>query len=446
MNSTLIFNATYYTDQGVPKPAWILFSPEGIIDFGFDTPQDIHADNKINANKAILLPGLIDTHVHFREPGLTHKASIASESKAALAGGITSFVDMPNTIPTTTTIDEIANKINIAAKTSVANYGFYLGASSGISNELAKLHSNGSRLPIKLFWGTTTGGMGMPPKDELEDLFRFAADNNFFITVHAEDNKIIAQRTEAAIRTYGSIDAVPINLHSFIRPTEACVKATSDIIDLAHRFNTHVHLAHISTASEVLEFLKADALKSKLITAETSPMYMDPIFSNPENKSWRTKINPAIKDGIAQTIIEAVIDGRIDTIATDHAPHERAAKAGGALNAASGAPSVQFALPMMLSYLSPTIIRKRMAEAPTELFGITKRGYFKKGYAADIVLVEETEPYIISDADVISPCGWTPFSGRMLSHKVSKVWVNGISSSVATPSTAKYLFNDFTTE
>ncbi len=432
MNKTLIYNASIYGAPSIPPGAtgWVLIEGSEIVQCHegeplFALPFGDTSAVRIDARGAMLLPGLIDSHVHFREPGLTHKGNIYSESRAAIAGGVTSFLEMPNTVPATTTTGAFVQKLEIAAATSVANYGFMLGAADGSLHALVELGSR--HVPaMKLFMGTTTGGMAMPGDTELMQLLDYCAKWNIPVVVHAEDNAIIARNTEEAVAAYGSREAVPLSEHSRIRSAEACLSSTNKAIELARETGVRLHIAHVSTAGEAY-LLSCECFDGKQITAETTPMYLDGEFCNPQNRTWRHKINPAVKED-AMELRNAVAGGIIDTLATDHAPHLRKEKQGGALTAASGAPSVQFALPVMLEYFPADLIALKMARNPARLFGIERRGVIEPGNYADLVLVMECEPYTITDDDVISPCGWTPFAGHTVTHRVTDVWVNGVRS------------------
>ncbi len=414
--------------------AWLPEQPDGWVAVDGDTIAavgsgecpfaDFPADaSRTDARGAMLLPGLIDTHVHFREPGLTHKGDIATESAAAVLGGITSYIEMPNTNPTTTTAEAFRHKLALADGRSRANYGFMLGASDSVMDALAGIDP--AHLPaVKLFMGNTTGGMAAPVSDRLASMMRYCADHNIPVVVHAEDNAIIAENTRRAIEKYGSAEAVPLSEHSRIRSAEACLSSARSAVALAREHGTRLHLAHVSTTPEADELLASGPVEGKQITAETTPLYLDPVFCHAENRTWRHKINPAIKE-YAPGLMQALTDNRIDTLATDHAPHLVAEKQGGALKAASGAPSVQFTLPVMLEYLTPALIAGKMAAAPAKLFGIERRGLVAPGYVADLVLVEKCAPYTIDDTMVQAPCLWTPFHGRRVNHRVRTVWVNG---------------------
>lgn len=430
MSKTLIYNACIV---GAPSLAplakgWVLIESDKIAALDEGNPADSISEDAetVDAGGAMLMPGLIDSHVHFREPGLTHKGDIASESAAAVLGGITSYIEMPNTVPTTTDEPAFADKLTRAKGRSAANYGFMLGAADGVMTALEEIkkHLGNDMLPaVKLFMGTTTGGMAMPLPDRLDQMLEYCAEHRLPIVVHAEDNAIIAKNTAKAIARYGSAEGVPLSEHSNIRNAESCVSCARQAIEMVRHSGARLHIAHVSTAAETA-LLEAGQPDGKQITAETTPMYLDGEFYKPEKRTWRHKINPAVK-GDAMKLRRALADGLIDTIATDHAPHLPSEKEGGALKAASGAPSVQFALPVMLEYLAPEVIVEKMAANPASIFGVKKRGKIEQGYFADLVLIEKCRRHVIADSDVASPCGWTPFVGHAVNNRVAAVWVNG---------------------
>lgn len=383
-------------------------------------PDNIEYHRVIDADGAIVFPGLIDTHVHLREPGMEHKGDIYSESRALLAGGITSFCDMPNTVPPTLSPVQVADKLMRSAMKSVCNYGFFIAA----SDDTASFLMPGPRLfpGIKLFMGSTTGALGAPSAEKLKELFEVFASLGIPVMVHAEDNDIIARNAAEAISRYGSKEQVPLSEHHNIRSAEACLRSTAEAVNLAHKYGTRLHIAHITTAAEVREFLTSGPVEDKLITAETTPLYLDPYLCDVSNRTWRHKVNPSIKTAHdREALLEAVLDGRIDTIGTDHAPHLSTEKQGGALTAASGAPGAQHALVRMLEYLNPTLIAEKMAKNPAKLFGIPMRGELKPGYVADITIVAPCKPYIIDDEQTVSGAGWTPFHGLQASHRITEV-------------------------
>ena len=415
----LINNAVVNGEPG----SWVLYDESSVLATGVGNPGYFDVDETIYANGATLIPGLTDTHVHFREPGLTHKATIASESRAALAGGITTVCDMPNTVPATTTAEALRNKLALGRSTSAVHYNAFYGAVPGCMAQVVKFKP-GEIPGVKVFLGASTGSMACPAEDELLELMRWCADNGLPMMVHAEDNDIIARNAAEAIARYGSPDKVPVSMHHRIRSAEACISATEKAIDKALRTGCRLHVAHVSTAEEVRRFFKPGPTASKQITAETTPMYLDPYLADEARRTSLHKINPAIKTPEdAEALCHAVVSGAIDTIGTDHAPHLLSEKQGGALTAASGAPSIQFALQMMLEYLPLTKIVERMTAGPRAIFGIGSNGRIEVGSPADLVLVHNAQPFVIDNDMVLSPCGWTPFEGRIVSHTIEPLSV-----------------------
>ena len=411
---------------------WILVTNGLITGFGYGDPNsDIVtlADTVTDATGLIAMPGVIDTHVHFREPGLTKKATIASESRAAAAGGVTTFFDMPNTIPPTTTTEAWEDKMKRAKETSLVNYAFFVAATPGNIDWLASTDFT-DRPGVKLFMGSTTGASAATTGQWLDDLFsRVKA----LIAVHAEDDSIIAYKQQESIEKYGSADNVPVDAHPAIRSRQACVESTKLIISTALRHNHRLHVCHISTADELEFFSSGTDVSQKTITAETCPQYVTFDSRDYSSRGTRVKCNPSIKDTTDREALEtALATGKIDTIATDHAPHLLSAKTGGALKAASGMPGVQFALPIMLektlsAKLTLQSVSRLMSGNPAKIFGIDRRGFIRNGYHADIVFVKALDrPHTITDSDVKSSCGWTPYSGIELSYAVASTWVNGV--------------------
>ena len=383
------------------------------------------ASTVIDAAGRLLLPGVIDTHVHFRDPGLTHKADMATESRAAVAGGVTSFIDMPNTRPATTTMAEVEAKLARAAEVSVANYGFFIGATADNLDELRT--ADYSRCAgVKLFMGSSTGNMLVDNSEAIDRLF---AEVPALVAVHAEDETLLRQRREAIVERYG--EQLSLDFHPVIRNHDVCFEASRRIVEIARRHNHRLHLLHISTAQE-LSLLQPGEPSTKLITAETCPQYL--AFSDEQYPMLGTRIkcNPAIKRPADRDALrQAVTDGVIDTIATDHAPHLPEEKQGTALTAASGMPMIQFSLTLMLQMADEgifdiyTIVRE-MSHNPATIYGIDRRGFIREGYYADLVLVNnDCEPYTITDQWVISRCGWTPLAGLTVGNKVDMTFVNG---------------------
>lgn len=376
----------------------------------------------IDGNGSLVLPGVIDCHVHFREPGLTAKADIRSESIAAVAGGVTSYCEMPNTTPPTVSIKTWENKMALAKEKSVANYAFFIGATNGNIETLRK--ADYTAVPgVKLFMGSSTGNMLV---DDSTTITRIFESVDAIVAIHAEDQAIINANVQKEIACYGDKYNVPVDRHSAIRSSEACLSSTSQAVALAKKYGRHLHVCHLTTSDELSLLEKDTPLDEKLITSEVSPHHLMWCDADYKAKGTRIKMNPAVKDADSRHALrEALKSGLIDMVATDHAPHLLADKSGGALTAASGAPLVQFALPWMLDNFDETTVQRVMSENPARIFHIDRRGKLAPGYYADIVLVSETAPYTVTDSHVLSKCGWTPLCGETLSHQVEQTWVNG---------------------
>ncbi len=397
------------------------------IDMGRIDPSEIPPENfdVYNCEGKFILPGMIDEHVHFRDPGLTEKGDIATESRAAIAGGITSFFDMPNTNPHTTSIEAWEAKMARAAEVSAANYAFFLGATDTNIDEI--LHADYTRVPgVKLFMGSSTGGMLVDNDSALRHLF---TDFHRVIACHAESEPIIAANRNRLLAEYP--DGIPVGLHSAIRSREACYEATSKAVALARETGARLHVMHVTTADELNLFTPGN-LSGKRITAETCPHYLCFTDESVERTGGLTKCNPAIKtENDRRELLRAVADGRIDVIATDHAPHLLAQKTGlNALTTASGMPSVQFALPVMMQlaskgYFTLEDVVEKMAAAPARLYNVSRRGYIRQKYMADIVVVNPDADYTITRDDILSACGWSPYEGMRLHYRVEQTWVNG---------------------
>lgn len=375
----------------------------------------------VEASGMYLIPGVIDDHVHFREPGLTAKADIHSESRAAAAGGVTSFMDMPNTVPQTTTLTALKEKYAIAAKESLINYSFYFGATNDNYKYFAKL--NPRRVcGIKLFMGSSTGNMLVDEADKLDKIFSTAI---LPVAVHCEDSATIATNTKKVVASEGNNPDV--SFHPVIRDSKACYRSTKSAVELAKKHGTKLHIMHISTKKE-LSLLKN---RGSNITAEVTPAHLT--FSSDDYARLGTKIkcNPAIKSKEdCNALRKATADGLIEVIGTDHAPHLPKDKEGGALTATSGMPSIQFSLLAMLRLVDEGVLAiedmvERMCHAPARIFAVSKRGYIKRGYAADFVLLQPNSPHTIEKSDIISKCGWSPFEGDTFNWTVKQTWVNG---------------------
>ncbi len=373
-------------------------------------------------NGAYLLPGAIDDHVHFRDPGLTHKADIESESKAAVAGGVTSCMDMPNTKPATTTIEELENKNARAAEVSYANYGFYIGATNDNYLELSDVDY--CKTPgIKLFLGSSTGNMLVDNEECLDRIFAMKQ----LIAVHSEDEEIIRRNALVAKEKYA--DNIPVKCHPVIRSTEACYIATKKAIERAEKFDTKLHILHLTTAKE-LELLSEACLENKNITAEVCVNHL--WFNDEDYDKFGSliKCNPAIKtQNDREALRKALNNGKIDVVATDHAPHLLSDKEGDSLHAASGVPMIQYSLLAMLELaekgvLSIERVVELMSHNPAKLYKIENRGFIKEGCWADLVVVRNKEQAGY-DIPYFSKCGWSPFDYSMFSYRVEATYVNG---------------------
>ena len=378
----------------------------------------------IDAAGILLIPGCIDDHVHFREPGLTHKADIASESRAAVAGGVTSYMDMPNTKPLTITAEALEEKFDIAARSSVANYSFFIGATNDNIDTLLSI-DNKRVAGVKLFLGSSTGNMLVDESDVLHRLFR---ECRTLISVHSEDEAIIRERRAFYTGRFG--EDLSVFYHPLIRSAEACYVCTERAVELARRYGTRLHVAHISTARE-LELFWAEPLLDKRITAEACVHHLWFTDNDYASLGTRIKCNPAIKTTADRNALrDAVNNGAIDLIATDHAPHLLSEKQGGALTAASGSPYVQFSLIMMLELVrqgvfSTVTVVEKMCHAPAMLYNIDRRGILRPGYYADIVLIDTNTRHTVTKEDVLSKCGWSPLEGTTFHSRVFKTFVNG---------------------
>lgn len=373
-----------------------------------------------------LLPGCIDDQVHFREPGLTHKASIATESRAAVAGGVTSFMDMPNTKPTTTTLEAWQEKMDIAAATSWANYAFFFGGTNDNISEIRRIerkHTPG----LKLFLGSSTGNMLV---DKLETLERIFGEVDMLIATHCESEAII-QANKAHYLSLHPQEQLDVRYHPLIRSAEACYRSSSEAVELATRLDSRLHILHISTERELNLFRNDIPLSEKKITAEACVHHL--YFHNGDYARLGNQIkwNPAVK-GLSdrEALRKAVESGLIDVVATDHAPHLWSEKEGDCLTAASGGPLVQHSLITMLQMAleglwSKELVVERMAHAPARLFGIDRRGYLRPGYYADMVLIDPQASYTITPENNYSHCGWSPLMEKRYDLKVERTWVNG---------------------
>ena len=423
MSRTLIKDAMT-VNEGQVQRASVLIDNE-IIAGIFSSDETPQADTVINADGKWLLPGVIDDHVHFRDPGLTHKADMSTESLAAAMGGVTTIFDMPNCVPQTVTLQALQDKFDHAAETCLVNHSFYLGATHTNLDQIEKIDPT-KVCGVKLFMGSSTGGMLLDDAASLKALFRAATVP---VAVHCEETSIINANMERYVSQLGS--EPPVKYHPLIRSEEACYASTSKALDVAAGTNVHLHILHITTARE-LELFGNGPLQNKQFTAEACPAHIWFTDADYATKGALIKCNPAIKTAAdRQALRLALTDGRIDVIGTDHAPHLLSEKQGGSKSAASGMPVLPYSLPAMLELASDGIMQitdvvRLMCHNPAQLFGIKERGYIRKGYKADLTLVSNTDQaYTISNADVPNKCGWTPFDGEQFHWRVCVTWING---------------------
>ena len=381
-------------------------------------------DTIINAKGQWLLPGAIDDQVHFREPGLTHKADLFTESRAAVAGGVTSFMEMPNTSPAAITRALLEEKYSRAAEVSHANYSFFLGATANNIEELNSADYS-EICGVKIFMGSSTGDLLVDEDTALENIF---CNVDGLIATHCEDNEIIATNTELARAKYG--EDIPISMHPNIRSRQACYASSSKAVALAKKHGSRLHILHISTADELALFESGD-LKNKKITAEACVHHLWFSDEDYQEKGTLIKWNPAVKTAEDRNAIrQALIDGRIDVVATDHAPHTLQEKDGNYFNAPSGAPLVQHSIVAMLEMarndvFSVELVVEKMSHSPALLFNIVDRGYVREGYFADLVLVDPNASWTVNKKNLLYKCGWSPLEGTQFNSEVKTTIVNG---------------------
>ena len=424
MSLTLIKNAQI-VNEGTIMEGDVLIDGEYIIDI--DTSISLKSSDTlvIDAEGKYLIPGVIDDQVHFREPGLTQKATIETESRAAIAGGITSFIEMPNTVPQATTQKLLEDKFEIASKSSYANYSFMFGGTNHNLEELLKTDPS-NVAGIKLFLGSSTGDMLVDNEEVLEKIF---SSTKMLIAVHCEDEATIKKNLEIYLEEYG--EDIPIELHPKIRSEEACYLSSSKAIELAKKTGARLHVFHLSTAKETALFTNKVPLEKKQITAEVCVHHLTFDESDYKLKGTLIKWNPAIKtENDKDGLWKALLEDRIDVVATDHAPHTLEEKQQVYTKAPSGGPLVQHALPAMLKAyrqgkISIEKIIEKMCHNPAKIFKIEKRGFIKKGYYADLVLVDIASPWTVKNDNILYKCGWSPFEGTTFYSKITHTFVNG---------------------
>lgn len=426
MKRTLIHNATIVNEGQSVRGSVVIENGRIAEVLTRGKPLSAACDETIDATGCFLLPGIIDDHVHFRDPGLTHKADILTESRAAAAGGVTSIMDMPNTNPPTVTLDALNAKLDLLNEKCIVNHSCYFGATNSNYKDFHKLDKH-RVCGIKLFMGSSTGNMLVDKINSLQNIFN---GTDMLIAAHCEDPAIIKENTAKYKAMYAEKDDVPVGKHPNIRSTAACYASSGLAVKLAEQADARLHILHLSTAKE-LGLFKSTPLAEKHITAEACIAHLFYSLSDYRTLGTRIKCNPAIKRKNDRDALRAAVNsGLIDVIATDHAPHLLADKEGGALKAASGMPMIQYSLVSMLEladegiFTLETIVEK-MCHAPAEIYRINERGYIREGYRADLVLVRPDAPWKVTTDKILSKCGWSPMEGHTFNWNVEKTFANG---------------------
>ena len=425
MSKSILLKEGTIVNEGVKFVADILIKDGRIERIENSISLDYEVE-EINLEGKYILPGCIDDQVHFREPGLTHKADIRTESRAAVAGGITSFMEMPNTLPNTLTQDLLEDKYKIASQNSIANYSFFMGASNDNIEEVLKTNER-NVCGVKIFMGSSTGNMLVDNETTLTNLFSRVPP--VLIATHCEDEATIQNNIKIFREKYG--EDVPVECHPLIRNAEACYKSSSMAVNLAKKYNTRLHILHISTEKEISLFENNLPLEQKMITAEACVHHLWFSDEDYRTKGNLIKWNPAVKSATDRDAIwKALLENKIDVVATDHAPHTIEEKNQTYFKAPSGGPLVQHALLAMLEKskegkISIERVVEKMAHAPAILFKVENRGFIREGYFADLVIVNPNKGITISKENILTKCGWSPFEGQNFSNTIEKTFVNG---------------------
>ena len=423
----ILINKATIINEGSSFIGSVLIEGEKISEiFRDDVSEGIfNSCNKvIDARGLYLMPGVIDDQVHFRDPGLTHKGDFCTESRAGVAGGVTSYMEMPNTKPQTITNDDLFRKLEMAAEKSASNFSFYLGATNDNISELKKIDKK-YVCGVKVFMGASTGNMLVNNERGLQQIF---AEVDSLIATHCEKEEIIRDNVDIYKKKFG--ENIPIKYHPIIRSAEACYQSSAQAIELADKYGSRLHVLHLSTARE-MSLLSNSPLEDKKITGEVCVHHLWFTDTDYERLGTKIKWNPAVKSVEDRNAIrEALITGKLDVVATDHAPHLLSEKEGGCLQAASGGPLVQHSLQVMLELAHEGLFTKefiveKMCHAPAKLFGVKGRGFIRKGYYADLVLIDPSETYTVTDKNILYKCGWSPFEGETFHNSINKTFING---------------------
>lgn len=424
-NKTILIKNAKIVNEGTVTEGDILIEGEIIKEVSDSISAKSGDVVVIDAEGNYVFPGVIDDQVHFREPGLTHKGNIESESRAAIAGGITSFIEMPNTNPQTTTVEKLEEKFDIASKSAYANYSFMFGGTNDNLEEILKVNPK-TVAGLKLFLGSSTGNMLVDDPEIIEKIFR---STNMVISVHCEDEATIRKNLQAHLDEFG--EDIPIEKHPIIRSEEACYLSSSKAIELAKKTGARLHVFHLSTGKETNLFSNKIPLKDKKITAEVCIHHLWFSDEDYQNKGTHIKWNPAVKTAKDRDQLwKALLDDRIDVIATDHAPHTLDEKNNVYTKAPSGGPLVQHALVAMIEMyhkgkIALPKIAQKMAHNPAILFQVEKRGYIKEGYYADLVIVDINNPWSVKKDNILYKCGWSPFEGTTFKSRITHTFLNG---------------------
>lgn len=425
MDRRLVIKNAEIINEGRRFLGWIVIR-NGIIEkIGEGGFYDAPGGGEFDAGGKLLIPGVIDCHVHFREPGVTHKADISTESRAAVAGGVTSFLEMPNTVPQTTTLELLEEKFRLASEKSLANFSFFLGATNNNLGEIEAADPH-NVCGVKVFFGASTGNMLVDSLESLEEIFKRSP---LPVAAHCEDEATIRRNSEYMREKYG--DVVPVEMHPKIRSAEACYRSSELAVSLAKKHNTRLHITHLSTAGELELLTDSVPLSQKQITSEACVHYLWFCDEDYQQLGTRIKVNPAIKTADDRNaLMQGLLSGKVDIISTDHAPHLLEEKQQSYFKAPSGTPLVQHALPAMLELWHRGIVSiekvvEKMCHAPADCYNIEKRGYLRPGYFADIVVVDPDKPWMVLPENILYKCGWSAFEGVTFRSQVTHTFVNG---------------------
>jgi len=420
----LIRNASII-NEGQQFTGYVLISGQVIKAVGEGNVEPAVDCDIIDATGLLLLPGIIDCHVHFREPGITQKGDLFSESRAAVAGGVTSFFEMPNTQPQTVTLELLEQKMALAAEKSLANFSFFLGASNDNINEIVNADPH-TVCGVKVFFGASTGNMLVDKLSTLEEIFKRSP---IPVAAHCEDETTIRTNSETMRMKYG--EDMPLEMHPLIRSSEACFRSSELAVTLAQKYNTRLHITHLSTANEIELLDNSMPLAQKRITTETCPHYLWFCDEDYTRLGTKLKVNPAVKSASDRdALLQGLLNNKIDIISTDHAPHLADEKDNTYFKAPSGTPLVQHSLTAILQLVKQgkmelTTLVEKMCHAPAVCYGIEKRGFIRPGYFADLVLVNPDHKFTVAPENIFYKCGWSVFEGTTFDTQVEKTFVNG---------------------